>query len=199
MSFYQKLWCSIFLGHLPYLACWVQFWADNIFKYFSYFSQKADYDISCIIRRECQSLFPGKNKINIINLLSAEFGQRAVQVKTVVTRHVFSINRNKWYKRLEIWIYYTEQMKLGIKLLSRYSWNNIKSQCLNTKITNHNCIRCHFDILFQRKWGLVFYESCLLGRQFTQNAILFSLKKKYNNLECHLLQFCFNSALCVNP
>ena len=63
-------------------------------KYFSYFSQKIGFDISCklslggslhemsnpILKKseetvcmKCQILFSGKNKKNIINLSSAEF------------------------------------------------------------------------------------------------------------------------------
>ena len=47
--------------------------ADNILQYFSYFSQKIDFDISCklSISMKCQSLFSGKNKKNI-SLSSAD-------------------------------------------------------------------------------------------------------------------------------
>ena len=52
----------------------------NILKYFSYFSQKIGFDISCklspkeTICMNCQSLFSGENKKrNVISLLSAEF------------------------------------------------------------------------------------------------------------------------------
>ena len=66
------------------LALWVKFSADNILKYFSYFSKKTGYDISCkleTICMKCQILFFGKNKKNIINLSSAENAQRVVKVK----------------------------------------------------------------------------------------------------------------------
>ena len=52
--------------------------ADNILKYFSYFSQKTGYDISCrlspkeTICMKCHILFSEKNKKNIVNLSSAE-------------------------------------------------------------------------------------------------------------------------------
>ena len=68
------------------LALWVKFSADNILKYFSYFSQKTGYDISCklspkeTICMKCQILFSGKNKKNIINLSSAENAKRVVKV-----------------------------------------------------------------------------------------------------------------------
>ena len=69
------------------LALWVNFSADDILKYFSYFSQKTGYDISCklspkeTICMKCRILFSGKNKKNIINLSSAENAQRVVKVK----------------------------------------------------------------------------------------------------------------------
>ena len=49
--------------------------------------QKTGFDISCklspmkIICMQCQILFSGKNKKNIINLSSAELAQRVVKVK----------------------------------------------------------------------------------------------------------------------
>ena len=55
-------------------------------KYFSYFSQKTGFDISCklspikTICMKCQILFSGKNKKNI-NLSSAELAKRVVKVK----------------------------------------------------------------------------------------------------------------------
>ena len=68
------------------LALWVKFSADDILKYFFYFSQKTGYDISCklspkeTICMKCQILFFGKNKKKIINLSSAENVQRVVKV-----------------------------------------------------------------------------------------------------------------------
>ena len=68
------------------IALWVKFSADDILKYFSYFSQKTGYDISSklspkeTICLKCQILFSGKNKKNIINLSSAENAQRVVKV-----------------------------------------------------------------------------------------------------------------------
>ena len=59
-------------------ALWVKFSADGILKYFSYFfkqQNKTGFDISCKLETvcmKCQNLFSGKNKINIINLLSAD-------------------------------------------------------------------------------------------------------------------------------
>ena len=66
-----------------------KFSADDIFKYFSYFSQKTGYDISCklspkeTICMKCHILVSGKNKKNIISLSSAENAQRVVMVKEV--------------------------------------------------------------------------------------------------------------------
>ena len=63
--------------------------ADNILKYFSYFSQKTGFDISCklspleTICMKCQILFSGKNKKNINYLSSAELAKRVVKVKDV--------------------------------------------------------------------------------------------------------------------
>ena len=50
-------------------------------KYFSYFPQKIDFNISCKLSQETicmtfQSLFSEKNKKNIIRLSSAELVQR---------------------------------------------------------------------------------------------------------------------------
>ena len=64
----------------------MKFYAKDILKYFSYFSQKTGFEISCklspleTICMNCQILFPQKNKKNI-NFLSAEFAQREVMVK----------------------------------------------------------------------------------------------------------------------
>ena len=67
--------------------------ADDILIYFSYFFQKIRFDmekirfdISCklspkvTICMQCQILFSGENKKNMINLSSAEFGHRIVKV-----------------------------------------------------------------------------------------------------------------------
>ena len=58
------------------------FSADNFFNYFSCFSQKTGFDTSCklspveTILMNCQIMFSGKNKENIINLPSVEFYTR---------------------------------------------------------------------------------------------------------------------------
>ena len=81
------------------LASWVKFPADNILQYFSYFSLKIGYDISCKLticmklRRQfawnVKSKFSKKkkkkNKKNVINQSSAEFAHRAVSVILQVT------------------------------------------------------------------------------------------------------------------
>ena len=52
------------------LVFWVKFSANDILKYFSYFSQKTGFDIACkvfpmeTICMKCQFLFSGKNIIN---------------------------------------------------------------------------------------------------------------------------------------
>ena len=69
------------------LALWVKFSVDDILKYFSDFSQKTGFDISCKfsllekICMECQRSFSGKNKKNITNLSSAELVKRVVMVR----------------------------------------------------------------------------------------------------------------------
>ena len=66
------------------LALWVKFAADDILKYFSYFSQKTGFDISCTLSpketicMKCQILFSMK-------LSSAENAQRVVKVKMLLT------------------------------------------------------------------------------------------------------------------
>ena len=73
-------------GHLS-LALWVKFSADYILKYFSQFSLKSGFDISCklspmeTICMKCQILFSGKNKKNVINLSSVELAKTVVKVK----------------------------------------------------------------------------------------------------------------------
>ena len=58
------------------------------FEIFFFFSQNTGYDSSCklspkeTICMKCKILFSGKNKKNIINLLSAENAQRVVKVNT---------------------------------------------------------------------------------------------------------------------
>ena len=53
----------------------------GLVKYFSYFPRKTGFNISCKLSPEeticmkCQSLFSGKNKKNIVNLLSAKLAQ----------------------------------------------------------------------------------------------------------------------------
>ena len=55
--------------------------------FFLFFMQETEVDISCklspleTICIKCQILFSGKNKKNVINLLSAELAQRMVKVK----------------------------------------------------------------------------------------------------------------------
>ena len=68
------------------------FSADDLLKYFSYFSQKTGFDISCklsLIETICmkyQILFYGENKKNIINLSSAELAQRVIKVNEVCNK-----------------------------------------------------------------------------------------------------------------
>ena len=84
------------LGSLICLIfCWYRYrlMFSTLGKYFSkqflniflIFSQKIGFDISCrlsmTICMKCQSLFSGKNKKNIINLLSAEFANSMVKIK----------------------------------------------------------------------------------------------------------------------
>ena len=79
-------------------------------KYFSYFSQKTGFDISCklspmqTICMRCQILFPGKNKKNIINFSSAEVAERVVKVNfldIVVPQNKLIIN-NKLIDHIQI-------------------------------------------------------------------------------------------------
>ena len=60
------------------MALWVKFSADEILKYFSYFSLKTGFDISCNCMK-CPILFSGKN---IIILSSVESAQRVVKVES---------------------------------------------------------------------------------------------------------------------
>ena len=62
------------------LSTLVKFSADNILKYFSYFSGITGFEISCKFS-PCQNLFPRKNKEKIINVLSADLAQRVVKVE----------------------------------------------------------------------------------------------------------------------
>ena len=72
VSMFYSTYC---MANLNALTLWVKFSADNILKYFTYFSQKTGFDISCKICMKCQILFSGKNKKNTINLSSAENAQ----------------------------------------------------------------------------------------------------------------------------
>ena len=61
------------------------------FEIVFYFPQKTGFDISCksspmdTICTKCQIPFSGKNKKNIVNLLSAELAQRVIKVKDFET------------------------------------------------------------------------------------------------------------------
>ena len=74
---HTKLPCLKDQIHFLRLPLGVKFSVDDILKYFSYFSQKTEFDILCklspmqTICKKCQILFSGKNKKNITNLLSA--------------------------------------------------------------------------------------------------------------------------------
>ena len=89
----------MFLSLSP-LACWVKIPAADIYKYFSFFSQKTGFDILCklsleplfffsfprkqdlIFHADCLINLHCKCKENIINLSSAEFGQRVVKTNS---------------------------------------------------------------------------------------------------------------------
>ena len=66
--------------------CWVKVSAEAILQHLSYFFQKIGFDISCklspkeTICMKCQSLFSGKNKKNIVKLLSVEFVQGVLRL-----------------------------------------------------------------------------------------------------------------------
>ena len=70
------LWSLIYWMWLQRLVLWVNFSADGVLKYFSYFSKKTDFAI-CM---KCQILFSGKNKKNITNSSSDELDLRVVKV-----------------------------------------------------------------------------------------------------------------------
>ena len=58
--------------------------ADNILKYFSYFSQETGFVMSYKLETvcmKCQILLSGENKKNIIKLSSAHLAQRVVKVR----------------------------------------------------------------------------------------------------------------------
>ena len=77
------------------LALWEKFSADDILKYFSYFSKKTGFDISCKLSpicMKCQILFPAKNKKNITNLLSAELAKRVVEVKAFAVHSLYILS-----------------------------------------------------------------------------------------------------------
>ena len=62
---------------------WVKISADTILKYFSYFSQKIGFHLSCklspkTVCMKCQNLFSWKKKKNIINLWHAESAERVI-------------------------------------------------------------------------------------------------------------------------
>ena len=59
-------------------ALWKNFLADDILKYFSYFSQ--DWHSIADNLHEMSIMFSGKNKKDITNLLSAELAQKVVKV-----------------------------------------------------------------------------------------------------------------------
>ena len=75
--------------------------------FFSYFSQKVDFEIPCklspeeTICIEYQSLFSEKNKKTIIGLLSAEFAQRMVKIKAC-TMHEKLLERKGTEMRLHV-------------------------------------------------------------------------------------------------
>ena len=72
-------------------ACWVKTSADDILKYFSYFSQKKGFHISCKLspRRQfacnVKSCFLRKVRENVTKLSAAQLTQRVVEVKHVNT------------------------------------------------------------------------------------------------------------------
>ena len=71
--------------------------------FFSYFSQKTGFDISCklspmkIIYMKCQVLFSGKNKQNNINLSSAGLTQRVVKVNSCVSEGPVDKSHKDWF------------------------------------------------------------------------------------------------------
>ena len=80
-------------GNLLYFSMLGKFSADDILKYFSYFSQKLRFDISCKFSQDnlhelsnllCANCFPISwgGERNIINLSCAEFVQRVEKVNT---------------------------------------------------------------------------------------------------------------------
>ena len=70
-----------------YKALRVKFSADDMLKYFSYFSHKSFFFIfHCMetICMKCQILFFGKNKKYIMNLSSAEFAVKMCTFQCVI-------------------------------------------------------------------------------------------------------------------
>ena len=65
--------------------------SDDILKYFSYFSHKTGFDISCTICMKCQILFSLKNKKNINNFSSAKLAQRVVKVNQLFVFSFLSV------------------------------------------------------------------------------------------------------------
>ena len=110
---FHNKWNGIIMIVFSCLVLWVKFSADAIQKYFSYFSQKTGFDISCklstieTICMKCQNLFSEKNKINIINL-SADFYRRVVNVKYWI--FFFSL----------VWFSWNFHQHLGFDI---WSWN----------------------------------------------------------------------------
>ena len=73
---------TIFNDALTLQACWVNFSADDILKYFSHFFQETGFDLLSKlspVEWNVKAYFPGK--IRIINLSSAEFAHRVVNIK----------------------------------------------------------------------------------------------------------------------
>ena len=73
------------------VALWVKFSADNILKYYSYFSQKTGFIFHAnflqrteTICMKCQILFSGKNKKNIISLSFAELAQSLIKLNSKI-------------------------------------------------------------------------------------------------------------------
>ena len=87
-----------------FLFCWAlmdkKFSTDDNLKYFSYFSQKTGFDISCILSpmeticMKCQILMSGNNKKNVTNLSSAEVAQRVPVVKITCPLTISSLKPN---------------------------------------------------------------------------------------------------------
>ena len=76
-----------------YLACWVKVSADNILKYFSYFSEKIGFDIPCKLCSyekmclEFQILFSGKTRkiSSFCHLLNLSLAWYVLTLKAPIT------------------------------------------------------------------------------------------------------------------